>query len=174
MHVILLVCWLKSITASWLSHACHAHSVLFLPMQSSLTNFWRSFTGLVQLIFSFPCWFHTIIAFSRKLHSAFRLDRKTWSQRSHVFHLTSTAALHCGHTFVGGIFTANGELAAMNVSPPLATWSRFIRMRVFRGVKKWPTYCVAVCRTYRKCSSFATKHFQRKSLISTFICRREG
>ena len=25
---------------------------------------------------------------------------------------------------------------AMNVSPPQATWSRFIRMRVFRGVKK--------------------------------------
>ena len=46
--------------------------------------------------------------FSRKLHSAFRLDRKTWSQRSNVFCLTGTAALHCGHTFVGGMLTANG------------------------------------------------------------------
>ena len=53
---------------------------------------------------------------------------------------------------------------AMNVSPLLATWSRFIRMRVFRGVKKWPTFCVAVCRTNRKRSSFATKYFQRKLL----------
>ena len=49
---------------------------------------------------------------------------------------------------------------AMNVSPPLAAWSLFIRMRVFRGVKKM----AAVCRTNRKRSSFATKHFQRKSL----------
>ena len=53
---------------------------------------------------------------------------------------------------------------AINVSPPLAMWSRFIRMHVFHGVKKWPTYNVAVCRTNRKCSSFAAKHFQRKSL----------
>ena len=51
-----------------------------------------------------------------------------------------------------------------NVSLPLATWSRFICMRVLRKVKKWPTYHVAVCRTNRKRSSFATKHFQRKSL----------
>ena len=48
----------------------------FLPTQSSLTSFWHSFTGLVQLTFSFPSWFHTtalirFIAFSRKLHSAF-------------------------------------------------------------------------------------------------------
>ena len=43
--------------------------VLFLPMQSSLTSFWRSFTGLVQLIFSFPSWFHTI-----------------WFYCSHTFH----------------------------------------------------------------------------------------
>ena len=49
------------------------------------------------------------IAFCRKLHSAFRLDRKTWSQRWHVFRLTGAAALHCGHTFVGGILTANDQ-----------------------------------------------------------------
>ena len=49
------------------------------------------------------------IAFSRKLRSAFHLDRKTWSQRWHVFRLTSTAALHCGHTFVGGMLTASDQ-----------------------------------------------------------------
>ena len=43
--------------------------VLFLPMQSSLTSFWHSFTGLVQLIFSFPSWFHTV-----------------WFYCSHTFH----------------------------------------------------------------------------------------
>ena len=59
------------------------------------------------------------IAFSRKLRSTFRLDRKTCSQRSHVFRLTGTAALHCGHNFVGGILTANGELAK-NVSPKVS------------------------------------------------------
>ena len=31
-----------------------------LPVQSSLTSFWRCLTGLVQLIFSFRSWFHTI------------------------------------------------------------------------------------------------------------------
>ena len=48
---------------------CHAHFVLFLPMQSLLTSSWCSFTGLVQLIFSFPNWFHTV-----------------WFYCSHAFH----------------------------------------------------------------------------------------
>jgi len=43
----------------------------------------------------------------------------------------------------------------------LAKWSRFIRMRVFRGVKMAD---LSYSRTNRKRSSFATKHFQRKSL----------
>ena len=52
----------------------------------------------------------------------------------------------------------------------LGTWSRFIRMRVFHGVKMAD---LSYSRTNRKCSSFATKHFQRK-LLSTFIRRWEG
>ena len=36
--------------------------------------------------------------------------------------------------------------------------------RFLQSKKKWPTYHVAVCRTNRKHSSFAMKHFQRKSL----------
>ena len=78
-----LSCFVHSISF----FVCHAHSVLFMPMQSSLTSFWCSFTGFVQLIFSLAdftlsdttaiiCY----IAFSCKLHSAFRLDQKTWSQ----------------------------------------------------------------------------------------------
>ena len=39
--------------------------------------------------------------------------------------------------------------------------SRFIHMRVFRGVKMANLSCSC---TNKKCSSFATKHFQRKSL----------
>ena len=35
-HVIVLVC--RSLHVLWLSHACHAHSVLFLPMQSSAVH----------------------------------------------------------------------------------------------------------------------------------------
>ena len=103
--------------------------VLFLPVQSSLTSFWRSLKGLCN--FSFPSWFHTdstpfmrFIAFSRKLHSAFRLDQKTWSQHSHVFCLTDTAALHCGHTFVGGYLLPYSQWPIIeltkNVSPSLA------------------------------------------------------
>ena len=58
----LLICFI-------LSHACHVHSDLLLPMQSLLTSFWHSFTGLVQVIFNFPSWFHTI-----------------WFYCSHTFH----------------------------------------------------------------------------------------
>ena len=39
------------------------------------------------------------IVFPHKIHSAFRLDRKTCEQHSHVFRLTGTATSHCGHTF---------------------------------------------------------------------------
>ena len=62
-HVIVLVCWLVYHCLVTLMLAMR------LPMQSSLMNFWRSFTGLVQLIFSFPSWFHTI-----------------WFYCSHTFH----------------------------------------------------------------------------------------
>ena len=101
-HVIVLLCWLESVTVSWLSHTCHAHSVLFLLMQSSIT-------GLVQLTFSFPRWFHTIQFYcSHTFHSFLSqitlFGGKAWSHR-----LTSTAALHCKYTFVGGILTANGQ-----------------------------------------------------------------
>ena len=50
----------------------------FLPMQSSLTSFWRSFTGLVQLIFSFPSWFYTI-----------------WFYCCHTFHSFLTQITFC-------------------------------------------------------------------------------
>ena len=46
-------------------------------------------------------------------------------------------------------FSPKNKMAARDVST-------LIRMHIFRGVKKW--------RTNRKRSSFATKHFQRKSL----------
>ena len=83
-----------------------------LPMQSLLTSFWHSFTGLVQLIFGFSSWSYStapirFIAFSRKLHCfSFGLkDMITVFTCLRGF--TGTAALHCGHTFVGGIVTAN-------------------------------------------------------------------
>ena len=79
--------------------------ILFVPAYAKFAHdFLTLFTGLVQLVFSFPSWFHC----SHTFHS-FYLDQKTWSQRSHVFRLTGTAVLHSGHTFVGGILTANGQ-----------------------------------------------------------------
>ena len=118
----------------------HAHSVLSLPTGV------HSLLSQITLCFSFGLK-DMITAFTRLpsyRHSSFTL--RAYLCWRHIY---------CQWPVI--------ELA-MNVSPPLATWSRFIRMRVFRGVKKWPTYCVAVCRTNRKRSSFATKHFQRKSL----------
>ena len=75
------------------------------------------------------------IAFSRKLHSAFRLDMITAficlpSYRHSSF--TLRAYLCWRHVYCQWPII---ELA-MNVSPPLATWSRFIRMHIFRGVNK--------------------------------------
>ena len=130
-HVIVLVCWQESVTASWLP-ACHAHAFCFVPAYRGVCKVCSQISdalsqALCNLRLAFLADF---IAFSRKLHSAFRLERKTWSQRSHVFRHTSfalraylfwrhiychwpiiegTAALHCGHTFVGGVFTANGQ-----------------------------------------------------------------
>ena len=115
------------------------------------------------------------IAFSRKLHSAF--------QCSHVFHLTGTAALHSGHTFVGGILTVllpmtnnrtrKERLSQVRTRWPLSTWSRFIRMRVFRGVKKWPTRHVAILTGNAQPSQqsiFRENHLK----FPTFIRRWEG
>ena len=123
--------------------------VLFLPMQSSLTSFWHSFTGLVQLIFSFPRWSDSTapIRFIGELFSLtnytllFLFGSKDKITVFTCLRFTGTAALHSGHTFGGGILTANGELANMakmylpRTKWLLATWSRFIHMRVFRGVK---------------------------------------
>ena len=107
------------------------------------------------------------ITFSRKLHSAFCLDRKIRSQRSHVFHLTGTAALHCGHTFVGAYLLPIGNNRTHNVFPKNRTAASHvvqIDMHVrFPRSKKWLTCHVGVWRTNRKRSSFATKHFQGKS-----------
>ena len=57
MHSVLFLPMHSLLKGFRLSHACFVHSVLFLPIQSSLTSFWRSFTDLVQLIFSFPSYF---------------------------------------------------------------------------------------------------------------------
>ena len=55
--------------------------------------------------------------------------------------------------------TRNERLSAASHVVQIHTHARFSRSK-----KKWPTYRVGVCRTNRKRSSFATKHFQRKSL----------
>ena len=106
------------------------------------------------------------IAFSRKLHSAFCLDRKTWSQPSHVFRLTGAAALHCGRIFVGAYCQWPIIELAKNVSPKNKMAATHVvqihtHARFPRGVKNGR---LSRSRTNRKRSSFATKHFQGKSL----------
>ena len=66
-----------SFVSAYAQFAQRFQTLLWLPCAfcfvsayaSLLTGFWRSFTGLVQLIFSFPSWFHTI-----------------WFYCSHTFH----------------------------------------------------------------------------------------
>ena len=82
----------------------HTRSILLFSLQ-----FAQSFQTLSCLPYAFS-FLRTVfsmvsdsllrfIVFPHKLHSAFRLDRKTCEQRSHVFRLTGTAASQCGHTF---------------------------------------------------------------------------
>ena len=125
-----------TITVLWLSHACPCACLCKVCSRNSeallqvLCNLSLAF--LADFTLSDSTALIRFIAFSRKLHSAFRLDQKTWSQHSHVFHLTGTAALHCGHTFIGGILTANSQSSNSQwTSLPrtkrlLVTWSRFI------------------------------------------------
>ena len=92
-----------------------------------------------------------------------------------VFRLTGTAALHCGHTFVGGIWPVI-ELA-MNVSPKNKTAaSHVVQVHTharFPRSKKWPTYHVAVPTGNTLASQRSI--FRENSLkFSTFIRRQEG
>ena len=59
------------------------------------------------------------------------------------------------------------RLSQVRTKWPLATWSRFIRMRVFRGVKNGRLIMSAVPRAVPTGNALASqrlKHFQRKSL----------
>ena len=164
-------------------YACHAHSVLFQPMQRSLTIFWRSFTGLVQLILGFPSWFHTIWfycshtfhSFSRKLHSAFRLDQKTWSQRSRFpsyrySSFTLRAYLCRRHTYcqrpiieLAKNVSPKNKMAASHVVQ-IHTHARFPRS------KNWLTYHVAV-PTGNALASQRSIFRENRLKFSTFIRR---
>ena len=156
-HVIVLVCWLESIIVSWLSHACHAHSVLFLPMQSSLTSFWRFFIGLVQLIFSFPSWFHIWFYCSHTFHSFLSQITPCFS-----FGLKDMiTAFTCLPSYRYSSFTLRAYLCwrhtycqwpiielAKNVSPKnKMAASHVVQIHThahFPRSKKWPTYHVAI------------------------------
>ena len=108
-HVIVLVFWLQTehclVTLSCLPCAlfrscpCKVRSRVSNALSQALCNLSLAFLA----DFTLPDSTAPSNVFSHKLHSAFRLDRKTRLQRSHVFRLTGTEALHCGHTFVGGI-----------------------------------------------------------------------
>ena len=111
--VIVHVCWLENRSLSrdspCLPCALFCSSRVSDALSQALCNL--SWAFLADFLYSiwFYCshTFHSFTVFSRKL--AFRLDRKTRSQCSHVFCLTGAATLHCRHTFVGGILTPNGQ-----------------------------------------------------------------
>ena len=111
--------------------------------------------------------FHSFL--SQIIHSAAQLF--VWIERhDHSVHMSSV--LRVQQLYTAGIPLLEAYLLPMantqirkerlsNSKWPLATWSRFIRMRVFHEVKMADLSC---SRTNRKRSSFATKHFQRKLL----------
>ena len=180
-----------------LSHACFVHSVLFLPIQSSLTSFWRSFTDLVQHIFSFPSWFHNIW---------FYWSHTIWFYWSHTFHSFLSqitlcfsfgskdmiTAFTCLPSYRYSSFTLRAYLCwrhtycqwpiielAKSVSPKskiaashvvqIHTHARFPRS------KKWPTYHVGLAVPTGNALASQRSIFRENRLkFSTFIRRWEG
>ena len=151
-----IVSW--RLLSSWYGTLFDINSFLTVCPRSSLTSFWRSFTGLVQLIFSFPSWFHTIwFYWSHTFHSflsqitlCFSFGSKDMitaftclpSYRYSSF--TPRAYLCWRHTYCQWLII---ELAK-NVSPKnKIAASHVVQIHTharFPQSKKWPTYHVAV------------------------------
>ena len=151
------------------------------------TNFWRSFTDLVQLIFSFPSWFYTIWFYcSHTFHSFLSQITLCFSFGSK----DTIIAFACLPSYRHSSFTLRAYLCwrhthcqwpiielAMNVSPKnktagshvvqIHTHSRFLQS------KKWPTYHVAV--PTGNTLALQRSIFRKNRLkFSTFIHRRDG
>ena len=115
--------------------------VLFLPMQSSLKSFWHSITGLVQLIFSFPSWFHTpLLSYVSCFLSQITLCH------DHSVHMSSV--LQVQQLYTAGIALLEAYLLPLsnNQQSKIAT-SHVVQIHMharFPWSKKWPTYHVAV------------------------------
>ena len=143
--VIVLVCWLESITVSWLSHVCHAY--YFGP---AYAKFAHEFLTLFHR-FSFPSWFHTIWFYcSHTFHSFLSQITLCFSFGSKdmitvftclpSYSFTLWACLCWRHTYCQWPII---ELA-MNVSPKNKTAASHV-VQIYTHVcfprsKKWPTY----------------------------------
>ena len=110
-HVIVLVFWLQTehclVTLSCLPCAlfrscpCKVCSRVSDALSQALCNLSLPFLANFMLSDSTAPIRFVVRLLSRANYTL--LDRKTRLQRSHVFRLTGTEALHCRHTFVGGI-----------------------------------------------------------------------
>ena len=169
------------------SHACFVHSVLFLPIQSSLTSFWRSFTDLVQLIFRFPSYFTLsdstdlirFIAFVSQITLCFSFGSKdmitafTCHPSCRYSSFTLRAYLCWRHTYcqwpiieLTKNVSPKNKMAASHVVQ-IHTHGRFPRSN------KWPTYHVAVPTGNALASQWSIFRENRLT-FSTFIRRWEG
>ena len=117
---------------------CKVHSRICDALWQALCNLSSAFLA------DFTLWFYCS-------HMFYSLANYTllfiWIERpDHGVHMSSvlqvTVALHCGHTFVGGILTvlllmANNRTCKERLSHKMAVsmWSKFTRMHVFCGVK---------------------------------------
>jgi hypothetical protein len=113
----------------------------FLPTQSFVSDtlsvalcvLSAKYVNMFQLLSSWPCAFYfflptqsfvsdtlsvALCVLSLAIHSAFLLDGKTWSQRSHTFCPICTAVLNCGHIVVGGMLTQNPQ----SHTSPMTKW----------------------------------------------------
>ena len=147
------------------SYLCKVRSQIFDALSQALCNLSLAF--LADFTLSDSTALIRFIAFS---HTLLFL----WIERhDHRVHMSSI--LQAQQLYTAGIPLLEAYLLPMannrtrneRLSKNKTAASHAVKIHTharFPRSEKWPTYHVAVCRTNRKRSSFATKHFQRKSL----------
>ena len=99
-------CVLTGINHSPVTLSCLPCTFCFVPTYAKFAHEFPTLTTLVQLIFSFLSWFHTVwyisYCFLSQITLCFSFGSKDMITAFTCLHLT-------GHTFVGSILTANGQ-----------------------------------------------------------------
>ena len=110
MRAVVLVCWLACPCELFCSCRCKVRSRVSDALSQALRNLSLAFLAYFILSDSTApiCFIVKLFSLANYNLLSFGSKDKITAFKSlpHVFRLTGTAALHCGHTFFGGILTA--------------------------------------------------------------------